>query len=187
MVKRMNKKSGFSLAEALISMLVVSVFFMATSKIITTKPKKEIEQSKHGYFECYVEDNVMKQKRSDGSFGATPVTVASGHPCRFTPPNGVAFFVIYALNTTEDVGKGFYVSQESQINSEDGIEEITIDSDELTHFQDYMDEAGKPNTSIYPLINFFESSYPSSSIYHLLKTDQGVVTDYAGPAVFIGW
>ena len=187
MVKRMNKKSGFSLAEALVSMLVVSVFFMAASKIITTKPKKELEQSKHGYFECYVEGGALKQKRSDGSFGATPATVATGQPCRFTPPGGVAFFVIYALNTKENVGRGFYVSQESQFNSEDGNEEVTIDRTELSRFQDYMDETGNINTSIYPLVNFFESSYPSSSIYHLLKTDQGVITNYAGPAVFIGW
>lgn len=33
-------KKGFSLAEALVVMAVVSIFFAAVTKVITTRPKK---------------------------------------------------------------------------------------------------------------------------------------------------
>ena len=46
MVKN-KTKFGFSLAEALVSMLVLSLFFMATSKIISTRPKSEKITNKH--------------------------------------------------------------------------------------------------------------------------------------------
>lgn len=182
MVDIKNKKFGFSLAEALVSMLVMSMFFIATSKIITTKPKKEVQANKHGYFECYYDGGVLKQKRSDGSY-AGEATIASGNVCTFTPPKGIAFALIYTLNNTN--GRKFYHSQEPQFNSDNGNDTVTISGGELWSFQnqtEQVEEDGNPN--IYELMNFFQSSYPSSSIYTLLKNNPDT---YSGPAVFIGW
>ena len=184
MVDIKNKKFGFSLAEALVSMLVMSMFFIATSKIITTKPKKEVEANRHGYFECYIDsDGSMKQKRADGSYAGVPTAVV-GNTCRFTPPRGIAFILMYALNDYN--GRKFYLAQEPQFNAEDGVDEITITRNELRyfHYQPYMEDVGEGNENTYVLMNFFQSSYPSSSIYKLLK-DSG--NTYSGPAVFIGW
>ncbi len=180
MVDIKNKKFGFSLAEALVSMLVMSMFFIATSKIITAKPKKEIQANKHGYFECYYEGVVLKQKRSDGSYAGEPIN--AGNDCTFTPPSGIAFAVIYTLHNTN--GRKFYHSQEPQFNSDKGEDVITISGSELSNFQnetEQVEEGG--NSNIYELMNFFQSSYPSSSIYAILKNDN----EYSGPAVFIGW
>ena len=181
MVDIKNKKFGFSLAEALVSMLIMSMFFIATSKIITTKPKKEVQANRHGYFECYYDGGVLKQKRSDGSYAGEPIN--AGNACTFTPPTGIAFVLIYTLNDTN--GRKFYHSQEPQFNSDNGEDVITISGSELRYFQDITEqiEAGG-NSNVYELMNFFQASYPSSSIYALLQNSNNT---YSGPAVFIGW
>ena len=47
-------KKGFSLAEALVVMAIISIFFAAASKIITTRPKPPKQVNQHGYYECYL-------------------------------------------------------------------------------------------------------------------------------------
>ena len=181
MVDIKNKKFGFSLAEALVSMLVMSMFFIATSKIITTKPKKEVQANKHGYFECYYDGGVLKQKHSDGSYAGEPTN--AGSACTFTPPSGIAFALIYTLNNTN--GRKFYHSQEPQFNSDNGEDVVTISAGELSSFQEETEQVNSEgNDNKYELMNFFASSYPSSSIYKLL---QDTDCQYSGPAVFIGW
>lgn len=70
----MVKKRGFSLIEALVAMGILSIFFAATAKIITTKPKAERVSYIHGSFKCCESQ------------------------CYFKPPSGVAFFSIKAAN-----------------------------------------------------------------------------------------
>ena len=205
MVEIKNTKCGFSLAEALISMLILSLFFIATSKIMTTKPKAEISENKHGYFECYHDGTNLKQKRSDGSYAGAPINVSE---CSFIPPKGIAFANIYVLNTTgirhfDDDGepvldedgnierihkeRRFYVGVEPQFSGNADVEinddTIKIDQNLLYYFQDELYEAGEGDININALINFFATCHPSSSIYALLQSDPS----YAGPAVFIGW
>ncbi len=50
-----NKKLvfGFSLAEALVSMLVLSIFFLATSKMITQRQPEDTVWHEHGFCACY--------------------------------------------------------------------------------------------------------------------------------------
>ena len=177
MVDIKNKKFGFSLAEALVSMLILSVFFVATSKIITTKPKQEVQSNKHGYFECYYDGEQLKQKRSDGSYAGEPVAVSSA--CYMTPPAGIDFVIIYALNNGR-----FYNCQEPQFSGDNGSDEVKITDSDLRHFQDYMEDAGDGDTDMNILANFFAMSYPSSSIYEKLRTSNN---EYIGPAVFICW
>ena len=183
MVDIKRKKPGFSLAEALVSMLVLSIFFVASSRIITTKPKKEVQMNRHGYFECFKDHSgVMKQKRCDGSYAGDLIRVEDG-VCRFTPPRGIAFVVIYALNNG-----AFYTWTEPQFNSDRGNDdEITIDESDLANFQANMEfqeeDPSGGNSNMAPLKNFFQSSYPSSSIYEELDK----FSTYQGPAVFIGW
>ena len=164
-------------------MLVMSIFFVASSKIITTKPKKEVQLSRHGYFECLIDHSgILKQKRSDGSYTGELIRVNDG-VCTFAPPSGIAFVVIYALN-----GGRFFTWTEPQFNSDSGDDkEIKIRDNELYNFQTNMDfqeeDPSGGNDNMAPLKNFFQSSYPSSSIYEELEKYPG----YQGPAVFIGW
>ena len=54
-------KKGFSLAEALVVMAVVSIFFAAVTKVITTRPKKPKQANLHGYYECYVDGGMYER------------------------------------------------------------------------------------------------------------------------------
>lgn len=74
MVKE-NTKNGFSLAEALISMLVVSMFFLATSKIMTHREPDDIISHSHGFCACYFESGSLKMD-----------CVANNSPVRTTTP-----------------------------------------------------------------------------------------------------
>jgi len=56
-------KFGFSLAEALVSMLVISLFFLATAKVITIK-EKDKPKMLSGFYECYCSNNTCKQHGS---------------------------------------------------------------------------------------------------------------------------
>lgn len=60
-------KKGFSLAEALVVMAVVSIFFAAVTKVITTRPKKPKQANLHGYYECYVDGGMYGKIREEWS------------------------------------------------------------------------------------------------------------------------
>ena len=62
MVNKKTNKKCFSIAEALVSMLIISIFFIATSKVMTKKQRPDISESPHGFYECYVVNGNLKQK-----------------------------------------------------------------------------------------------------------------------------
>ena len=181
MVDIKNKKFGFSLAETLISMLVLSMFFIATSKMITTKPKTEVSENKHGYFECYMDGGTLMQKRSDEGSQGDPVPAPNG-VCSFEPPSGIAFANIYVLNSTSGEPR-FYIGVEPQFNSQDNSDTVHLTLNDLQTLQNVLEDAGEGNSNIIQLRNFFSSCHASSSIFKLIKNN----SDYAGPAAFIGW
>ena len=92
-------KKGFSLAEALVVMAVVSIFFAAVTKVITTRPKKPKQANLHGYYECYV--------------ATKPKAVTK---CKFQPPGNISFFNI---NT---YGPAFYSNMEPNISRDIWVE-----------------------------------------------------------------
>lgn len=181
MVNVRNKKFGFSLAETLVSMLVLSIFFVVTSKIITVKPKAEIATNRHGYFECFVQNGALMQKRSDGTYNGE--AVPAGNACHFVPPSGIANVVVYVLNDTEGLGQRFYVSAEPQFNGQDGNDTVSIDLAQLRTFHQTLEGIEEGDENVHVLMNYFQVSYPSSSIYAILNEDD----TYTGPALFIGW
>ena len=87
-------KKGFSLAEALIVMAIISIFFAAASKIITTKPKLKKQINAHGYYECYYSGGHKQKYVRDGV--ASPLESVSA--CKFEPPASIAFFNINSYN-----------------------------------------------------------------------------------------
>ena len=90
-----NKKRGFSLIEALMSMLVISVFFLAATKIITQKPPKEVEIIPHGYFECYYKGGALYTHTKKG---ASEVPEARSANCNFQPPTGLNFINVHYIS-----------------------------------------------------------------------------------------
>ena len=183
-------KNGFSLAEVLVSMLILSVFFIATSKVITVKPKKEVQTFRHGYYECYQQNGVLYEKRADGSStGGNPINVSA---CTFEPPGGIAYVLIYTINKDADGTTKFYSSVEPIFDETIKIafnEDLQNNTYSIRHFQNYFDEPGngtdvtQGSENQYALQNYIGASYPSSSIYSLMVLQP----NYSGPAVFFAW
>lgn len=86
-----NKKAGFSLFEACVVMLIVSIFLAVSASVIPKKNKPKAEADGHGRFECYYKGGQLYQQMFQGvsSAGATAVS-----ECRFNPPMYAKYIVI---------------------------------------------------------------------------------------------
>ena len=93
-VKRI--KPGFTFAEVLISMLLMSIFFVATAKVMTVRQKTEVHENPHGYYECYQSGSLM-QHRVDGTNTTIPINTPSNQ-CEFVPMRGLPFYNIYIVH-----------------------------------------------------------------------------------------
>lgn len=123
MVRISFKKLGFSLVEALISMAILSIFFAATAKIITTKPKKERVQAPHGSFYCCDTYSTFK------------------------PPSGVSFFNIYAKNISN-----YYSVYEPNITEELSVDtrsNIVLSKDSSSYSFDNNNQISKDSFESY--------------------------------------
>lgn len=104
-------KKGFSLAEALVVMAVISIFFAVAGKIMTQRPKPQALKYPHGYFECYIgDDGSLMQSNASEAVITEPIKV-SGTACAFEPPKGVAFFNINTF------GRAYYSDFEPNVNN----------------------------------------------------------------------
>lgn len=86
-----NNKAGFSLFEACVVMLVVSVFFAVSATVIPKRNKAKPEAEGHGRFECYYKGNQLYQQMYQGTSSAGPEAVSE---CRFNPPVYAKYIVI---------------------------------------------------------------------------------------------
>ncbi len=139
MVRENKLKSGFSLVEVLIAMLLMSLFFLASTKIITMKPPQEVQEKPHGYYECFGplsdHEGLYLEHKSVGDAYVVP-TYSQG--CSFDPPGGIPFANLYYIDNYEN----YYLNiQEPQFNQ--GLDSVPNTPFEngpqgiLTIYQDY--------------------------------------------------
>ena len=107
--KKYNFKSGFSLFEALVSMLILSLFFLASSRVITQKQTVEFQRNPHGYYECYIVNGAQWEHMSISNIFSPSVRT---NECLFTPPTGVNFFNVHYLAPNGM----YYNAQQSIVN-----------------------------------------------------------------------
>lgn len=88
------KKSGFSLFEACVVMLVVSIFMAVSATVIPKKNKPKAEADGHGRFECYYIGGKLYQQMFQGTSSAGLSEVSE---CRFNPPVYAKYIVINAV------------------------------------------------------------------------------------------
>ena len=174
MVKRIinNKKFGFTLAEVLISMLIMSVFFVAFSKVITQKQPTEFQKSPHGYYECYLisSGGAVKQHGSD-SLGKNYTSIGK---CVFDPPQNVRIYNIHYVSYNS-----YYHFSQSMFN-----EPLNMSSPDefITMFDPgYLEQL---QGDIRVFYRYLENSYRSSDLYQYLN-----LHSQQGPAsgLFIAW
>ena len=94
MVKN-NHKKGFSFAEILVSMLILSLFFLAGAKVFTRKEKPEVMKKVHGFYECYWNGGDLYQAMS--KFGSRPTPVKVNGSCVFATTKNNSLFDITIL------------------------------------------------------------------------------------------
>ena len=89
-----NKKFGFTLAEALMALLVISLITIASIPVITKK-KRLVETTPHGKWMCT--RNASGQHIVYGSEANPSGWVVSGDKCQFLVPRGARGFVVSAI------------------------------------------------------------------------------------------
>lgn len=92
-----NKKTGFTLAEALISMLIVAIIIGVSMKVFTKKHVKPIYNASHGFYVCY---NGVDDAGVDAVFskkGAAAPVRQEEDSCTFTPVKSANYYVVYAV------------------------------------------------------------------------------------------
>lgn len=93
----MKKFFAFSLAEALITLLIVSLIALASVPVITKK-RRNIETQNHGMFACYWDGNSLKGVYKVNGITRSGTTKFDGTEgrwgCVFTPPSNAKNFVV---------------------------------------------------------------------------------------------
>ena len=211
MVKLCSVKKGFTLVEALTSMLIISIFFAIMSKTMTTRSSHELSQKPeyhHGYYECYNEKGYLTptgayragswrtQKYSNDHFTSSKDrSSTSSAACTFTPVPGTAFAVIYAFPGDAGINEDNYKNSSL---GENVLKRINVYKQYLPQFTDKVNipknrmgfvptefmnlpPEDPPELNYNDFLQFVRQNYPTS----LLAQDENV--NWLGPGIFICW
>lgn len=91
---KLHRMSGFSLFEACVVMLVVSIFLAVSASVIPHKSKPKTEADGHGRFECYYKSGKLYQQVFQGISASEEQEVTK---CRFNPPIYAKYVVVNAV------------------------------------------------------------------------------------------
>ena len=159
-------------------MLIISVFFVAASKIMTQRPSKASEKSPHGFFECYYKGGSLYTHSLKGN-AEIPETRAAN--CNFQPPAVLSFINVHYVSS----GGKYLNSQEPLFERR---VEIARPYDMETQFypQCFPDTYSSCSAMFKPITefkNYLYGAYQQSKIY---KTwlDQGTPP---ANVIFISW
>lgn len=151
--------------EALVVMAIISIFFAAVSKIITTKPKSQKQVNSHGYYECYV-DGGYKQRYVRDEIATIVENVST---CTFDPPSGLAFFNINTYGGT------YHSSFEPNINNELSI---SFAGSKVTVSSVNGSEVLSNNSTEENIRMFLENLYSDSGIYNNGTIRTGIIISW---------
>lgn len=89
---KFSKKTGFTLIEAVVVMLVISIFLAASAKIMTQRRNKPIQINPHGVYECWYTEG---QAHSRYIVSGVPADTKDG--CTFIPTLDPSFYHMYII------------------------------------------------------------------------------------------
>ena len=139
---------------------------------MTTKQRPEVQENPHGFYECFIANGSLQQKQSVGTTTTPQRTVEW---CSFTPPQGLAFVIIYAMQDRNHI----YKSIEPQFNSP--IDTISSAA-ALANFHTQLGNPEDNNLRADDLGHYLELTYPLSGLKDVIGAES-----YNGPALFIAW
>ena len=189
MVKKIFKK-GFTLAEALVVLLVLSVFFGATAKVMTKKRPSEVATYQHGYYECWFKYDNDKKHYYRYTVEGIPGEVEEGTSCKFTPSITAALYQLYLVyphsgdTTDANDERGYYMTSIADISQKLDIKyvctntgcygaQFTNEKDEKALYATTASDAFKQYTRdsvTYVGQNILEKSGSFESIQSILKS-----------------
>ncbi len=95
-----NKKYGFSLAESIISMLILALVIMLTLSVITRKKTTPINKTTiSGFYACWKDGGIVKQQHYDGHVIKTASTSTD---CNFEMDRRAYKYYIYVVGSRKD-------------------------------------------------------------------------------------
>lgn len=159
-------KRGFSLAEALIVMAILAIFFGFAGKVITTKPKPKLSISPHGYYECYHDGTRYLQRYVLEDNESEPLVVTT---CEFVPKVGSALYNIHAIFAYD------YIYSNVEPNINDSITIMFLASKGEMKIGDMLLEN---NMKIEQLLNYLSVSYPRSGLYNGGAVRRGIIISW---------
>ena len=93
---REAKIAGFSIAEMLVVMLIMSFIVIGVPAIHFKKNEVKTKRSLHGRFECYYNGNTLMSYYANEE-GASETLTVGGAGCTFTPPKNAVYLLIHAV------------------------------------------------------------------------------------------
>ena len=116
-------KPAFSLAEALITLLVVAIITIATIPVITKK-HRDRNQEKHGAFACYWSGNTLVGRyliNGEKTSAKTSYDAQEGRTgCVFDPPIGVKNLIVTVVGGGGGGARGYYEDKSHVVVGENG-------------------------------------------------------------------
>ena len=179
-----NNQKAFSLVEVLVSMLILSLFFLANTKVMTTKQKDETLMKVHGFYECYWDGGVLKYAQSKTGRSVEPQI--AGDACVFSPDRNTSLFdmtVIFADN------KGVFYNDEFVNVETMSIIPPSMGSNVVSYHtpskaENYSPDFATENVTYDMIINNLKLTSKNSNILQLQTLPGG---PGANGAVIINW
>lgn len=110
---RCSLKKGFTLAEMLVVLLIVSLVAIASVPLAHKRFKVHKPKTVHGKYECYYDGDTLKESQwENGVKVRDNVTVAT---CNFTPNPKATYFIVQAIGGG---GGGAYSGGDTMVRSE---------------------------------------------------------------------
>lgn len=122
---------GFSLAEMLVVMLIMSFIAIGVPVIHFKKTELKTKRSEHGRYECYYDGNQLMQysvNEEGAKIGPTNVT-----ECKFKPPKNAIFFLVHAVG-----GGGGASTATGSISKSTGNESGTYTASQANSFPQWL-------------------------------------------------
>ncbi len=117
-IEKNNKhgfKSAYTLMEACVVMIIVSIFIMVMASVVPHKIKNKVESDAHGHFECYWEkdnngvDHLYQQTFIEANSSYPEEVTMKGY-CTFEPQNYTRFLIFNAVGGGAEGAAGRFVS-----------------------------------------------------------------------------
>ena len=142
---REARLGGFSMAEMLVVMLIMSFIAIGVPAIHFKKTELKTKRSLHGRYECYYNGNTLTQyyvNEEGGKTGPTAVT-----ECTFTPPKNAIYFLVHAVG-----GGGGASTTTGSISTTPKTENLTFSTpnDFPEWLRDVQGQGKLPEVSVSP-------------------------------------